>query len=88
MFLDKFLFELSCKTHTHTHKHTHTLTHTDVHKDFNEYYKRVVVVYLKACPRINTVFVCFYDLPNCIKQEKVQQVSKATRRLGPVRRNL
>ena len=30
MFLDRFLFELSCKnTHTHTHKHTH--------RDSNEY---------------------------------------------------
>ena len=32
VFLDRFLFELSCKnTHTHTHKHTHT------HRDSNEY---------------------------------------------------
>ena len=32
VFLDRFLFELSCKnTHTHTHKHTRT------HTDSNEY---------------------------------------------------
>ena len=30
VFLDRFLFELSCKN-THTHKHTHT------HRDSNEY---------------------------------------------------
>ena len=30
VFLDRFLFELSCKN-THTHKHTHT------HTDSNEY---------------------------------------------------
>ena len=28
VFLDRFLFELSCKN-THTHKHGHTHTHTD-----------------------------------------------------------
>ena len=37
VFLDRFLFELSCKnthtqTHTHTHKHGHTHTHTDSNK--------------------------------------------------------
>ena len=32
VFLDRFLFELSCKN-THTHKHTHTHTH----RDSNEY---------------------------------------------------
>ena len=32
VFLDRFLFELSCKdTHTHTHTNTHT------HRDSNEY---------------------------------------------------
>ena len=35
MFLDRFLFELSCKN-THIRKHT-THTHTDTHKDSNEY---------------------------------------------------
>ena len=36
VFLDRFLFELSCKnTHTHTDTHTHTHTHT--HRDSNEY---------------------------------------------------
>ena len=34
VFLDQFLFELSCKnTHTHTHKHGRTHTH----RDSNEY---------------------------------------------------
>ena len=42
VFLDRFLFELSCKnthTHTHTHGHTHTHTHTrtHTHRDSNEY---------------------------------------------------
>ena len=42
VFLDRFLFELSCKnTHTHTHTHTntdaHTHTHTHTHRDSNEY---------------------------------------------------
>ena len=36
VFLDRFLFELSCK-HTHTHKHTNKDTHTDTHRDSNEY---------------------------------------------------
>ena len=34
VFLDRLLFELSCKN-THTHKHGHTHTHT--HTDSNEY---------------------------------------------------
>ena len=40
MFLDRFLFELSCKnTHgnTHTHTHTHTHMYIDAHKGSNEY---------------------------------------------------
>ena len=42
VFLDRFLFELSCKnthTHTHTNTHTHTQTHTQTHthRDSNEY---------------------------------------------------
>ena len=36
VFLDRFLFELSCKN-THTHKHGHTHTHTHTHTDSNEY---------------------------------------------------
>ena len=33
VFLDRFLFELSCKN-THTHKHgTHTHTHTHTHTE-------------------------------------------------------
>ena len=42
MFLDQFVFELSCKntythtnTHTNTHTHTHANTHTHTHS--NEY---------------------------------------------------
>ena len=32
MFLDRLLFELSCKqTHIHTRKHTHADTHTHTH---------------------------------------------------------
>ena len=37
MFLNQFLFELSCKKHTHTETHTHTHTHTDALKDSDEY---------------------------------------------------
>ena len=37
VFLDRFLFELSSKTHTHTHTNTHTHTHTHTHTDSNEY---------------------------------------------------
>ena len=36
MFLDRFLFELSCKN-TDTHTHTHTHTHTQTQRDSNEY---------------------------------------------------
>ena len=36
VFLDRFLFELSCKN-THTHGHTHTHTHAHTHRDSNEY---------------------------------------------------
>ena len=36
MFLDQFLFELSCKN-TETHTHTYTHTHTDAHKHSDEY---------------------------------------------------
>ena len=34
VFLDRFLFELSCKN---THTHTQTRTHTHTHTDSNEY---------------------------------------------------
>ena len=38
VFVDRFLFELSCKnTHTHTHGDTHTHTQTHTHTDSNEY---------------------------------------------------
>ena len=38
VFLDRFLFELSCKhTHTHTNTDAHTHTHTHTHTDSNEY---------------------------------------------------
>ena len=38
VFLDQFLFELSCKnTHTHKHTQTRTHTHTHTHTDSNEY---------------------------------------------------
>ena len=38
IFLDQFLFELSCKkTHTHTHTHTHTYGNTDAHKESDAY---------------------------------------------------
>ena len=46
VFLDRFLFELSCKN-THTHGHTHTHTHTDS----NEYPK---VVFSKNATIITT----------------------------------
>ena len=37
MFLDRFLFKLSCKNnHTQKHRHTHAHTHTDAHKDSNK----------------------------------------------------
>ena len=63
MFLDRFLFELSCKnTHTHTHTHTHTYTHTQkhthtfgrTHKDSNEY---SIVVFCK-----NAIIITLYKL--------------------------
>ena len=34
VFIDRLLFELSCKTDTETHTHKHT--HTEAHKDSNE----------------------------------------------------
>ena len=30
-FLDRLLFELSCKAHAHRHRCTHPRTHTDTH---------------------------------------------------------
>ena len=41
MFLDQFLFELSCKN---THTHTHTNTQGHMHTDSDEY---SIVVYSK-----------------------------------------
>ena len=43
IFLDPFLFELSCKRHTHTEIHTHT----NAHKDSDEY-SIVILHFLKA----------------------------------------
>ena len=38
VFLDRFLFELSCKnTHTHTHTNTHTHRERERERDSNEY---------------------------------------------------
>ena len=38
MFLDRLLFELSCKnTHKHTHTHMDAHTHTHIHTDSDEY---------------------------------------------------
>ena len=49
VFLDRFLFELSCKN---THTHTQTWTHTHTHRDSNEY---PIVAFSKNATIINTV---------------------------------
>ena len=54
VFLDRFLFELSCKN-THTHKHTHT------HRDSNEYpivafSKNATIINMEKC-RTSTITV-------------------------------
>ena len=51
VFLDRFLFELSCKN---THTHTHTQTHTHTERDSNEY--AIVVFSKNATIKIMTRF--------------------------------
>ena len=57
VFLDRFLFELSCKnTHKHGHTHTHTCTHTQI--DSNEY--PIVAFSKNATIRSETIIVTNY----------------------------
>ena len=69
VFLDRFLFELSCKnTHTHTHKHTHTHTHT--HTDSNEY---PIVAFSKNATIINDCQILRYPTYDRMEAYKVAE---------------
>ena len=64
VFLDRFLFELSCKN-THTHGHTHTHTHTQ--RDSNEY---PIVAFSKNATIITTTTVRPFKNSICEKTLK------------------
>ena len=71
VFLDRFLFELSCKN-THTHTDTHIHTHT--HRDSNEYpifaFSKNATITSKDTKK--TIFVSNYLKPYVVCSSNLQ----------------
>ena len=75
MFLDQFLFELSCKS---THAHTHAHIHRHTHRDSNEY---PIVAFSKNATIIMVHYTCTINIIVSRKKHSCQVLEMTIREI-------